>query len=206
MLNIYNKKHFGVVLHCFGIIVVTWLLLFQASNVALAQDKFSITVRGGINLPCQGQNNLSLNNGYGLEGEIGYRVLSQLSVYAGWGYNNFDVKDDYKGSDVDFVASGYSLGLQFNQPVASSGLSIIVGGGALYHELKVECENSDFDDSKRGLGYQIDLGLGINIGKNLMLIPGLKYRSIERDYDMEGRSKRIDLNYLSAGAGIGWFF
>lgn len=207
MKNFINTNQSVHLAQYISLVLITMLLLLLAISPARGQSGVSFTIRGGVNYPCHGQNDLNLHNGYGFEGIVGYRVLPQFTLNAGWGYNTFEVESTMGSSEMDFVANGYSLGLQFDQPIASSRFSVLIGGGGIYHHLEVENDAGDvLGDSGHGLGYQVDLGLGIRVGSKLMFTPGIKYRSIERDFDLGEENMRIDLNYLSAGASLGWMF
>lgn len=178
------------------------------SNFASAQKKWSLTFRPGLNIPTKNIGNTDLKTGFGMEGTIGYRVLPYLGAYAGWSWNKFSADKSFTGNNNDFEETGYNVGLQFIHPLSkSSDIQMIIGGGGTYNH--IEIENTDGDiigDSGHGLGWQIDAGLMVPIGKHLNFIPGLRYRALSRDLKTNTNNTAIDLNYFSVGAGISFTF
>ena len=70
-------------------------------------------------------------------------------------------------------------------------------------------ENNDGDtiaDSGYGWGWQIESGLSFFSDKRWRLMPSVRYRSLSRDVQVEDVITEVNLNYLSAGIGLTWFF
>jgi len=188
----------------FTIVALTLLTVF---NQSIAQDKWSLELRPGVNYATQDIADANLELGFGTELTIAYRFMPHLAAYAGWSYNNFAVDQSFAGTDASFEETGYTFGLQFIHPIGESGLSYLVRAGGTYNH--IEIENNDGDiiiDSGHGLGWQAEAGLVIPLSERFSLLPSVRYRSLNRDIKIENVSTSVDLNYLSVGVGLSWSF
>ena len=188
----------------FTIVALTLLTVF---NQSIAQDKWSLELRPGVNYATQDIADANLELGFGTELTIAYRFMPHLAAYAGWSYNNFAVDQSFAGTDASFEETGYTFGLQFIHPIGESGLSYLVRAGGTYNH--IEIENNDGDiiiDSGHGLGWQAEAGLVIPLSERFSLLPSVSYRSLNRDIKIENVSTSVDLNYLSVGVGLSWSF
>ena len=183
------------------------LILFLLIAVTIstnAQDRWRGSIRGAVNFPVKDLSIAELNTGFGLEGNVSYRLMQHLSIYTGWGYSNFSSSSPNKG--YSYEETGYQFGLQFIHPITTR-LNYMIGGGGLYNHIEVENKNGEIiDDSGHGLGWQLEGGLSIPLGKRWQLLPSIRYRSLSRPLKSEGGSTDVDLKYISAGAGISFQF
>jgi len=176
-------------------------------NQSFAQDKLSLELRTGINYATKDISNADLGLGFGAELNIAYRFMPHLAAYAGWSYNNFAVDQSFAGTDASFEETGYTFGLQFIHPIGESGLSYLLRAGGTYNHLEIENNNGNIIiDSGHGLGWQVEAGLVISLSDKFSLLPSLRYRSLNRDIEIENVSTSVDLNYLSVGVGLSWSF
>jgi len=183
------------------------LIMFLHFNQTIAQDKWSLEFRPGVNYATQDIADADLGLGFGTELTIAYRFMPHLAAYAGWSYNNFAVDQSFAGPDASFEETGYTFGLQFIHPIGESSLCYLVRAGGTYNH--IEIENNDGDiiiDSGHGLGWQAEAGLVIPLSEKFSLLPSLRYRSLNRDIEIENVSTSVDLNYLSVGVGLSWSF
>jgi len=180
------------------------LVLFSLSSFAQESEKrFGFELNSGVSFATKEINDTRLNIGFGIEGNFQYRFMPHLGVYAGWGWNRSGADQSFAGKDVCFEETGYVFGLNFKHPVGTSKLAYYVRAGALYNH--IETENAEGDviaDSKHGFGYQLAGGLDINLGRNWSFTPGLKFNSLSRDTEVEGISKQLDYQYISARIGF----
>ncbi len=185
-------------------IAIFTLSMILMSATLFSQEKWSVELRPGINFPTSEFDTADIKTGFGFEVAVGYRFMEHLGAYAGWGYNNFKLKD----SDVDFDETGYTFGLQFIHPIASSeSLSLLLRAGAIYNHIEVEDNDGNLiDDTGHGLGWEVGAGLNYNIGANWSLRPQIGYRAFSRDLDIEGTKIDIDVNYIAVGIGIAKIF
>jgi len=183
------------------------LIMFLLFNQTIAQDKWSLEFRPGVNYATQDIADADLGIGFGFEGTIAYRFMPHLAAYAGWSYNNFAVDQSFAGADASFEETGYTFGFQFIYPIGESTLSYLVRVGGTYNH--IEIENNDGDiiiDSGHGLGWQAEAGLVISLSEKFSLLPSVRYRSLNRDIEINSVSTSVDLNYFSIGAGLSWSF
>ncbi|MBE0550982.1 MAG: porin family protein [Ignavibacterium sp.] len=189
------------------LLTIVALTLLTAFNQSIAQDKWSLEFRPGINYATQDIADADLGLGFGAELTIAYRFMPHLAAYAGWSYNNFAADQSFAGTDASFEETGYTFGFQFIHPIGESGLSYLVRAGGTYNH--IEIENNDGDiiiDSGHGLGWHAEAGLVIPLSEKFSLLPSLRYRSLNRDIEIENVSTSVDLNYLSVGVGLSWSF
>lgn len=179
-----------------------------AAHSLEAQDRWNIEVRGGAAFPTQDLAvGTELDAGFGFEGTVAYRVMPHLAAYAGWGWNQFAADQSFAGADVDFEETGYTVGLQFVHPLGTLPVNYLLRAGGLYNH--IEAENTDGDiigDSDHEFGWQVEAGLAIPLGNRWQVTPGVRYRSLSNDVDVDGTTTAVDLTDVSVGAGISWMF
>ena len=183
------------------------LLLTSTLNQTLAQDKWSLELRSGINYAVKDITNADLKLGFGGELTVAYRFLPHLSGYVGWSYNNFAVEQSFAGPDASFEETGYTFGLQFIHPLGELNIDFLIRLGGTYNH--IEIENNDGEiiiDSGHGLGWQAEAGIVIPISNKLELLPSVRYRSLSRDITIENMSTPVQLDYISIGLGLRWLF
>ncbi len=186
------------------IIALTFLAVFNQSS---GQNRRSLEFRPAVNYATQNIKDADLKLGLGGELTIAYRFMPHLSAYAGWSYNNFAVDKSFAGPDASFEETGYTFGIQFIHPIGESTLNYLIRFGGTYNH--IEIENNDGDiiiDSKHGLGWQLEAGLVIPLSEKYSLLPSLRYRSLNRNIDVNNVSSSVNLNYFSVGVGLSWSF
>lgn len=189
------------------LLTISTLMLLTLFGQSYAQDKWSLEFRPGVDYATKDIADADLGMGFGAELTIAYRFMPHLAAYAGWSYNNFAVDQSFAGTDASFEETGYTFGLQFIHPIGESGLSYLVRAGGTYNHIEIENNNGDIIiDSGHGLGWQAEAGLVIPLSEKFSLLPSLRYRSLNRDIEIENVSTSVDLNYLSVGVGLSWSF
>ena len=189
------------------LLTIVALTLLTGLNQSIAQDKWSLEFRPGINYATQDIADADLELGFGTELTIAYRFMPHLAAYAGWSYNNFAVDQSFAGPDASFEETGYTFGFQFIHPIGKSTLSYLVRVGGTYNH--IEIENNDGDiiiDSGHGLGWQAEAGLVIPLSERFSLLPSVRYRSPNRDIEIEDVNTSVNLNYISVCVGLSWSF
>lgn len=189
------------------LLTIVALTLLTAFNQSIAQHKWSLEFRPGVDYATQDIADADLGIGFGFEGIIAYRFMPHLAAYAGWSWNHFAVDQSFAGPDAGFEETGYTFGFQFIHPIGESSLSYLIRLGGTYNH--IEIENNDGDiiiDSGHGLGWQAEARLVIPLSEKFSLLPTVRYRSLNRDIDIENVSTSVDLNYLSVGVGLSWSF
>lgn len=177
------------------------MLILAAS--ADAQSRVAVEVRSGVDVATQDLGDADLDTGFGFDGLVSYRFMPHFHVFGGWGWHRFTADESFAGSDVDFEETGYSFGVEFLHPLAETNLKIYLRGGGVYNHIEVE--NSDGDityDTGHGLGLQGEAGLAISMGNHWMLKPGVRYRSLSREFEINNTIYDTELTYLSFALGI----
>lgn len=184
---------------------VVYLFLFialLAGTGGKSQDKWNATIRTGINLPVQDMDGIELKTGAGIDAMVGYRIRKHLLINLGWGWNHFSGYREAVREKRSYEETGYALGAQLVHPL-SSGFHYLVGAHALYNQIEVGAGDGNIIyDSGHGWGWQADAGLGINLGNKFMLVPGIRYRSLNPKMQTDGMATTAELRYLSAGISI----
>jgi opacity protein-like surface antigen len=184
------------------LIILTVILLMTIQN-AKAQNNLSLEVRTGADFATEKLGDADLNTGFGFEATLAYRFMPHLSAYAGWGWHKFTADESFAGSDVDFEETGYTFGLQFLHPMGLSNLDYYIRAGGIYNHIEVENNDGNITaDSGHGLGWQAEAGLVFPLNDNWSLKPGVRYRSLSRDIEIENVTTSTDLRYIELGVGI----
>src|SRR5690606_18616938 len=140
------------------LITVTLALIF-AINQSIAQDRWSLELRPGVNYATQDISDADLGLGFGAELTVAYRFMSHLAAYAGWSYNNFAVDQSFAGTDASFEETGYTFGLQFIHPIGDLDIKYLLRAGGTYNHIEIENNDGDITiDSGHGLGWQAEAG------------------------------------------------
>jgi opacity protein-like surface antigen len=179
------------------------ILLTTAIFAQESQKRFGIEFNGDVSIVASDLSGSSLNTGLGFETILLYQFMPYTSVYGGWGWNHFNSNESFAGSDIDFEQTGYILGLQFKQDIATSPIAWFIRAGALL--CHIETENNDgeiISDSGHGFGWQAAGGIEVALGKNWSLTPGLKYNFLSRETEFGDVNYQLDHRYVSARLGI----
>lgn len=183
------------------------LMLCTLFSQSFAQNSWSLEFRPGVNYATQDIEDADLGIGFGAELTVAYRFMPHLAAYAGWSYNNFAVDQSFAGTDASFEETGYTFGFQFIHPIGGSNLSYLVRLGGTYNHIEIENNAGDITiDSGHGLGWQAEAGLVIPLSDKFSLLPSVRYRSLNREININNSNTSVDLNYVSVGVGLSWSF
>lgn len=186
------KTHVSVLLS-----VVLILLLVQPTA---AQSRLGWSFRAGVDVPTGDLGYTDIKTGFGFEGTLTYRLVSQLSAYGGWGWHHFTPDDN---SNLDFEETGYTFGLQFMYPTGLPQLDYYLRAGGIYNHLEIENDSGDItSDSGHELGWQVGGGVAWELGNRWKLLPGVRYRSLSTNTEIDGTVYDTDLTYLEFSVEI----
>lgn len=186
---------------------VTTLLLLFAMCIVNGQDKWNMTMKGGISFPTQTLAQTKLNPGFGYEGVLSFQFHELLSVYGGWAHHFFGTDELFAEKNLDFEETGYSTGLVFTYPAGIRDIKYKLGLGIIYDHIEAEDPEGDIiADSGHQLGAQIEATMAISLSNTLHLVPFARYRVLETDITIEQITTPITLSYVSFGAGVMWTF
>lgn len=127
-LSVLNAKS------CVAVLVFS-ISFTLISTLATAQNRFYISITPATNFSTKNLGNTKLKTGFGADATIAFSLTKQIGFYGGWDWNKFSSDQSFAGTDVDFVETGYSIGLQFSQPIASTKMKLIVGAGGIYKHI-----------------------------------------------------------------------
>ena len=169
------------------------LLLIAAPGTIHAQSRWRFEIRDA-----------ALGTGFGFEGTVGYRFQPHIWAYAGWDWHRFSDEASFAGSENDFEETGYAFGLQFEHPIGRSEAAALQlrPGGTYSH---VEIENSAGDlvtDSEHGLGWETGAALAVRLANGWQTTPGVRFRSLSRDFTVGSATTPKSLRYLAAELGV----
>ena len=151
-------------------------IIFLCSNAVLAQQRWAIQVRPGVDFSTNKLGDAKLTTGYGFDATVNYKFIPQLALYAGWGWNKFSADKSFAGDNNDFEETGYTFGLQFMHPFERTKLHYLIDAGIINNHIEVE--NSDGDiiaDSGHGLGWQAGIGIAVPLNEHINFLTGVRY-------------------------------
>lgn len=179
------------------------LVAFTAAPASLAQGRFSIEVGGEVDFATQDLGPSELGTGLGLEVALGYELTPQLWAYAGWGWHRFEAEGFLFGADADAEETGYTLGLLFVPALDLAPFDLFLKVGALLDHIEFEDDDGDIvGDTEHGFGWLVGGGLVLPLGNGLDVMPGVQYRSLSRDVEIDGVDMDLDLSYVAARVGL----
>ena len=189
------------------IIITTALMLatqIPGSPVA-AQDRWGFEFRGFGAVGTQDEERETNENGFGFEGNLQYRFLPHMAAYAGWDWSNFGANDAIAGPDMELEETGYVFGLRFEHPFREgSPMAGWLRAGATMNHLELEnAEGEIVADSGHGLGWEFGAGITLPVSANWVLTPGIRYRTLSRDLQVENRTVPVEMQYMAFEFGFG---
>jgi len=183
-------------------VLAIFTVLSTSGNAQEKAKRFSFEINGGPSVPTK-ELVEGIRMGFGFEGTFQYRLLPYAGVYGGWGWYWLSTESSVSENNMDYEETGYVLGLVFSHPIANSNLSYNLRAGALYNHIETENSNGEIlDDSGHGPGFQLAGGIDISLGSGWSLTPGIKFNFLSGDTGLEGISKQLDYQYISARIGI----
>lgn len=181
-----------------------------ATTPLLAQGHWSIDLRAGPAFATEDIADADLDTGFGFEGTLAYQFLPHLAGYAGWDWHSFGAADPVAGADADVEETGYVAGLRFEHPFSGEsgpGPAYWVRAGATYNHIELEDEEGEVTvDSGHGVGWEAGAGISFAVSDGLRLTPGVRYRALSCDIEIDDATIEVDLEYLAAEVGASWNF
>ena len=177
--------------------VITLILTFNPLN---AQDRWRWQLYSGMAFPIHHFDESEINNGFGFEGTVSYRFLTNLSAYSGWGWHQFSTDGSLDRGKVDIDETGFYYGIQYEKPIRQSSLSYFIRSGGIIGNIETEFKKDQlFSDSKYGMGWQVGTGVIIHLNNGQCITPSIRYRSLSRDLTLPEYNTSIDLSSWSIG-------
>ncbi len=187
--------------------IVAMLFCLCFLNTIMAQHNWNLSFRGAADFPTKKLGDATLKSGFGGEATIGYQLLPNLAIYAGWGWNKFNTDNLFNNPNIDIEETGYRVGLRFASRLGDSKFKYLIGAGGLYNHIELENSAGEItEDSGHGFGWQADVGIVIPLGKRFNLTPTVRYQSLNRDLNNGSIATSVDLNYISTGLEFSFLF
>jgi hypothetical protein len=163
----------------------------------------SFEFRPGVAIATEDLADASLGTGFGIEGTLSYRFMQHLSVYGGWDWHRFTSDASFAGNDVDIEETGYAFGLMFQHPIGNSAIAMRLRAGGTYNHIEIEdSDGALITDSEHGLGWEAGAGLAVTIS-GWELSPGVRFRSLDRDFEIGSATTSGVLRYAAVEVGFG---
>lgn len=186
-----------------GIISLFFAMLLPTAPLE-AQDRFGIEVRGSGALATQESTRETHEYGVGLDATVQYRIRPSLATYGGWNHTQFGARDAIAGPGMKIEETGFVLGLRLDRPLTEgSSATAWLRGGATYTNLELEQSDGDITDrSGHGLGWEFGAGVALPVVGSWSVTPGIRYRSMTRDFATEGVTAPVQLQQVAFEIGI----
>jgi hypothetical protein len=180
------------------------LVLIGLPGTIHAQSRWRFEIRGGPAFAIEDLGAASLGTGFGLEGTVAYRIQPHVSVYAGWDWHRFPSDASSVDPTSDFEETGYAVGFQFEHPIArSESLALQLRAGGTYSHIEMENTAGGLvADSGHGLGWEGGAALAVRLDNRWQVTPGLRFRSLTREWSMGSGATSANLRYLAIEAGV----
>lgn len=179
------------------------VILFLSLQSANAQSRISWELKTGVDFPTQDLGDADLTTGFGFDGIITFHFTPHTSVFGGWGWHRFTSDNSFAGADVDFEETGYTFGVEYMHPLGDTPMDYYVRTGGIYNHIEAEDNDGDITyDTNHGLGWQAEAGLAFDLGNRWLFKPGVRYRSLSRDFDIGTTTVEADLTTFNVSAGI----
>ena len=169
------------------------------------QSAFGVEVRANGAISTQDTEREYNENGFGFEANLQYRFHPNLSAYAGWDWARFSALNSIAGPEMDLEQTGYVLGVRYQRAFTeTSPTSWWVRFGGIYGHLELEdADGNQVDDSGHGLGVEGGAGISVPFASRWSLTPGIRYRKLSRDLEVEGVEVPVKMESLAFELGVG---
>jgi hypothetical protein len=175
--------------------------------VSDAQKNWNISLRNGASFSTYKLNNAKLKVGVGSQACIAYKLLTNVSIYGGYGWNSFYVENSVGGDDDEYLEKGYRYGIGYKQFIHNSNWAYQICIGGVYNHIELLNQRGEsITNSKYGFGWQAETGIVIPVGQRFNITPSLRYQALSRNIDITNTSITLNYNYISTGLSFGWAF
>jgi len=190
-----------------NIVAIAGLLVFSALPVSAQDNRWSVEIRAGGNISTESFAEVDQKAGVGLEGSVAYRVLPNLSLYAGWDWQHRQAKDPLFGATADVEDTGYAYGVRYLFPVDTRAKPFLRLGG-LFNHVEIEDEDGTLvaDSKHTGQGWEMGGGLNVTLNDSWSLTPGVRYRRFSPDVRFGGTTTSATVAYVTLDVGVAWKF
>jgi len=183
-----------------AMLVLVSSALLIGLDTAHATSRWGWELRSGADLGATTLGDTDLGSGVGFETGLTFRVQPHLHAYAGWGWHHVGAGDVL--DDGSLEQTGYTFGLQFQHPVGQGPFDLFVRSGAVLRHFELEADDDVVDDSGHGWGWELGAGVSYAMGQAWDLRLGVTHRSLDRDVDVDGTPRSVELGGLGVELGM----
>jgi opacity protein-like surface antigen len=168
------------------------------------QDAFGVELRANGAISTQDTEREYNENGFGFEANLQYQFHQNLSAYAGWDWARFSALNSIAGPEMDLEQTGYVLGVRYQRSFTeTSPTSWWVRFGGIYEHLELEdSDGNQIDDSGHGFGLETGAGISVPMAERWSLTPGVRYRKLSRDLQVDGMEVPVKMESLAFELGV----
>lgn len=181
--------------------------LFAALQPATAQTPIALEVRGGYAIPTGDWNeDDTFENGLGIGASVMAMVTPQIGVYAGWEMFRFSANVEEEGVEADATDSGFRAGISLSATVPQyRNVTPFIEAGVLYNSLEISASGDGTSvsiESEDALGFEAGVGFATDISPQLSVVPMIRFRQHEAEFDLEGIEGSDTVQYVVIGVGL----
>ena len=179
-------------------------LLFASPVAAQESGRYAVELRGGAAFPTADLADATLKMGGGFQVGVIAQFLGNASLYAGWDWHLFQTDKPFAGVQYDVNETGYAFGIQIDRRFSALGGAWVRAGGT-YNHIELEADDGELSsDSGHDLGWEAGAGMRIPVTNSIVLLPGLRYRTLSTDLHNGVSRVAVELSYLTTEIGVAW--
>ena len=176
-------------------------ILILLSCIGSATGQWTMKFQPNVSIPVSLIDGTHLNGGFGFNVTVGYTVVEELVVHAGWGKNVFAAERSELHRKNGFEESRLILGAQFFEPLMNQRFKIMAGAGFITSHIEQHIVTENRDVAGRSTGWYAESGISYQFLSKFSIMPQLTYtyQSAKLNND-----NRILLKYLSPGLSFAY--
>lgn len=171
----------------------------------MGAQRVTLDVRGAYAMPTADLADAQLDAGPGFGATLAVGVMPHLHLYGGWDWLHFSNSDaSFAGSDQDFEETGYTFGLRFEHPLATSATMVRLEVGGTYKHVEVEdADGEAITSTDHGLGFEVGAGMLLPLGgSGWRIATMLRYRSLGTEFVIGNVTTNATLRYAALEVGV----
>jgi hypothetical protein len=178
--------------------------LFLMPPSRIFAQRVTVDFRGAAASPQERLAGIDLKAGSGFGTTLALKVRPHLFTYAGWDWMRFRTDAVPAASRMDFIETGYTLGLRFEHPFrVGSDLAYRLELGGTSKHIEVENDVGELiADSGHEIGFESGASLVMPFGKTWRLIPTARYRSLGVGLTMNDASSKGHHRYYGIEVAV----
>jgi opacity protein-like surface antigen len=183
-------------------------LLAGAQTLSAQTPRLAVEVRGSAAVPSGAWNEEDLfGTGLGGGATVTAMFSERQGIYAGWEMVRFPVDtEEAEEVDADGTDAGFRAGLASFLPISAlPGVSIFAEVGLIYNTFEFSATDGGTSaeiESDASLGYETGVGVAVRVAPRVDVIPVIRYRQHEAEFEIDGFEDSETIKYFSYGVGL----